>query len=199
MMKFFKIVAFLEGISLLVLFFNMLIIKPNDFDIYKMLLFPIGMAHGILFILYIALATLLKIENDPLKTGSSGISFLPDKKSDYSFGIDYAINNNLTLSFSHERGNYSSFKFVYKNNPKKSFKTYEYKKAEIDANDNKYDKLVKNLEENGIGVNKITETASSLGLELTQFIHPNFNLVEDIITQASIDAGIKKNIKKDLI
>ena len=62
MMKFFKIVAFLEGISLLVLFFNMLIIKPNDFDIYKMLLFPIGMAHGILFILYIALATLLKIE-----------------------------------------------------------------------------------------------------------------------------------------
>lgn len=62
MMKFFKLVAFLEGISLLVLFFNMLVIKPNDFDIYKMLLFPIGMAHGILFILYIALATLLKIE-----------------------------------------------------------------------------------------------------------------------------------------
>ena len=69
MMKFFKIVAFLEGISLLVLFFNMLIIKPNDFDIYKMLLFPIGMAHGILFILYIALATLLKIELNSSHTG----------------------------------------------------------------------------------------------------------------------------------
>ena len=36
----------------------------KDFDIYKMLLFPIGMAHGILFILYIALATLLKIEQN---------------------------------------------------------------------------------------------------------------------------------------
>lgn len=142
--------------------------------------------------------TLIKIENDTLKTGDSGISFLPYKKSDYSFGIDYSINNNLTLSLSYERGNYSSLKFVYKNNPKKSVKTYEYKKAEINRNDNKYDKLVKNLEENGIGVNKITETASSIGLELTQFIHPNFNLVEDIITQASIDAGIKKNIKKDL-
>jgi integral membrane protein len=40
----------------------MLAIKPANFDVYKMLLFPIGMAHGILFIFYIALATLLKIE-----------------------------------------------------------------------------------------------------------------------------------------
>lgn len=62
MMKFFKIIAWLEGVSLLVLFFNMLAIKPANFDVYKMLLFPIGMAHGILFIFYIALATLLKIE-----------------------------------------------------------------------------------------------------------------------------------------
>jgi integral membrane protein len=62
MIKFFKIIAWFEGVSLLVLFFNMLVIKPTNFDIYKMLLFPIGMAHGILFILYIALATLLKIE-----------------------------------------------------------------------------------------------------------------------------------------
>ena len=62
MIKFFKIIAWFEGVSLLVLFFNMLVIKPTNFDVYKMLLFPIGMAHGVLFILYIALATLLKIE-----------------------------------------------------------------------------------------------------------------------------------------
>lgn len=62
MIKFFKIIAWFEGVSLLVLFFNMLVIKPTNFDIYKILLFPIGMAHGVLFILYIALATLLKIE-----------------------------------------------------------------------------------------------------------------------------------------
>ena len=142
--------------------------------------------------------TLLKIENDTIQAGRPGIPFLPYRKSNYSFGIDYSINSNFSLSIAHERGNYSSLKFVYKNNPKKSVKKYEYKKAEINADDNKYDKLVKNLEENGIGVNKISETANSLGLELTQFIHPNFNLVEDIIAQASIDAGIKKNIKKDL-
>jgi hypothetical protein len=142
--------------------------------------------------------TLLKIEMDTILEGQQGIKFLPNRKSDYSFGVDYSINSNFTLGLAFERGNYSSLKFVYKNNPKKSIKKYEYKKAEINADDNKYDKLVKNLEENGIGVNRITETASSLGLELTQFIHPNFNLVEDIITQASIDAGIKKNIKKDL-
>ena len=142
--------------------------------------------------------TLLKIENDTIQAGRPGIPFLPYRKSNYSFGIDYSINSNFSLSIAHERGNYSSLKFVYKNNPKKSVKKYEYKKAEINADDNKYDKLVKNLEENGIGVNRITETANSLGLELTQFIHPNFNLVEDIIAQASIDAGIKKNIKKDL-
>lgn len=62
MMKFFKIIAFLEGVSLLLLFSNMLLVKPANLDIYKMLLFPIGMSHGILFITYIALATLLKME-----------------------------------------------------------------------------------------------------------------------------------------
>jgi len=141
--------------------------------------------------------TLLKLEKDTLDETSGAVPY-PKRENDFSFGFDYSINENFLLGVSHERGGYSSIKFVYKNNPKKSFKKYEYKKAEINADDNKYDKLVKNLEENGIGVNKITETASSLGLELTQFIHPNFNLVEDIITQASIDAGIEKNIKKDL-
>lgn len=63
MIKLFKIIAFLEGISLLVLFFNMLVIKQLNLDIYKTLLFPIGMAHGLLFIAYIVFATLFKIEN----------------------------------------------------------------------------------------------------------------------------------------
>lgn len=62
MTRIFKIVATLEGVSLLVLFFNMLVIKPTNFDLYKTLLFPIGMAHGLLFIAYIILAIMLKIE-----------------------------------------------------------------------------------------------------------------------------------------
>jgi len=64
MLKFFKIIAFLEGISLLVLFANMLFLKPTNFDLYKTLLFPVGMAHGLLFIAYIVLATMFKFEDN---------------------------------------------------------------------------------------------------------------------------------------
>lgn len=60
MLKIFKIVALLEGVSYLALFSNMLIVKPTDFSLYKTLLFPIGMAHGILFVSYVILAVILK-------------------------------------------------------------------------------------------------------------------------------------------
>jgi integral membrane protein len=60
MLKIFKITAILEGISYLVLFSNMLFVKPTHFDLYKTLLYPIGMTHGVLFIGYILLAFLLK-------------------------------------------------------------------------------------------------------------------------------------------
>ena len=64
MLKLFKIIAILEGISYLVLFANMLAIKPNYPDLYKTLLYPIGMAHGVLFIAYVVLAILLKYEQN---------------------------------------------------------------------------------------------------------------------------------------
>jgi len=60
MLKSFKIIAILEGISYLVLFFNMLLIKPSNIELYKSLLYPIGMTHGLLFIGYVLLAGLLK-------------------------------------------------------------------------------------------------------------------------------------------
>ena len=59
MLKIFKYTAILEGISYLVLFFNMLFIKPSNLELYKSLLYPIGMTHGILFIGYILLTFLL--------------------------------------------------------------------------------------------------------------------------------------------
>ena len=37
--------------------------------------------------------------------------------------------------------------------------------------------------------------SKSIGLELTQFIHPNLKVVEQIISEASRNAGIK-NIKR---
>lgn len=60
MLKIFKLVAVLEGISYLALFGNMLFIKHNNPELYQTLLFPIGMAHGLLFIAYIILAIMLK-------------------------------------------------------------------------------------------------------------------------------------------
>lgn len=121
----------------------------------------------------------------------------PDKENDYSFGLKYSLNKNLSLGLSYERGSYFSLGFVYKNDPRAT-KSYEYQKANTSVGDNKYTKLIKNLEENGIGVNKITETSRSLGLELTQFFHSDIALVEQIIKESGRDAGINKSIKKDI-
>jgi integral membrane protein len=69
MIKIFKITAILEGISYLTLFANMLFLKPTNFVLYKTLLYPIGMSHGVLFMGYILLAFLLKkSQNWDLKT-----------------------------------------------------------------------------------------------------------------------------------
>lgn len=60
MLRFFKIIAFLEGISLLLLFFFAMPLKywfENPLYIR-----PIGMAHGLLFIGYIIIALMLKYE-----------------------------------------------------------------------------------------------------------------------------------------
>lgn len=62
MFKSFKYTALSEGVSFLILLVNMLIIKRIDFNLYQLLLKPIGMAHGILFMLYIVFAFLLKEE-----------------------------------------------------------------------------------------------------------------------------------------
>lgn len=59
MVKLFKNIAILEGISYLVLFANMLIIKPTNLVLYKTFLYPIGMTHGVLFIGYVLLALLI--------------------------------------------------------------------------------------------------------------------------------------------
>ncbi len=140
---------------------------------------------------------LLKFEKDTVLVDGPRMPY-ENRESEFSFGFDYLINENFTLGGSFERGGYTSVRFVYKNNPKKTIKKYKYEKSEFNENDNKYTKLIKNLEENGIGVNKISETTRSIGLELTQFIHPDLKIVEQIISQATKDAGINKNIKKEI-
>ena len=139
---------------------------------------------------------LFKLEKDTTSTNE----FINYKKpeSDYSFGIDYSFNDNFVLGLSYERGNYTSFRFLYKNDPQKSFKEYEYKSAANLQGDDRYSKLISNLRKNGIGVNKVIETENSVGLELTQFRHSSLQLVEEIIYRSSKEAGIKKEIKKNI-
>jgi len=62
MLNFFRLIATLEGISYIALFYNMLYNKPNSPELYQQLLYPIGMIHGILFVLYFILAIYLKFE-----------------------------------------------------------------------------------------------------------------------------------------
>ena len=62
MTKVFKYTAISEGISFLILLANMLFIKPTNLELYKSLLFPIGMAHGVLFIGYVLFSILIKNE-----------------------------------------------------------------------------------------------------------------------------------------
>lgn len=62
MIKLFKIVALLEGISLLALFLFAMPMKYVFGD--KSFIFPVGMAHGLLFIAYIIMAVMLKFEEN---------------------------------------------------------------------------------------------------------------------------------------
>jgi len=119
-------------------------------------------------------------------------------ENDFSFGVDYLITDNFSIGVSYERGDYASFKFVYKNNPVKTYQKSEYARGDVRRGDNKYTQLINNLEENGIGVKKVTRSANSIGLQLTQVIHPNLQVVEQIIAQARRDAGITEEIKKDV-
>jgi hypothetical protein len=118
--------------------------------------------------------------------------------NDFSFGVDYLITDSFSVGISYERGDYASFKFIYKNNPVKTYQTSEYARGDLRRGDNKYTQLINNLEENGIGVKKLTKSANSIGLQLSQVIHPNLKVVEEIIAQSARDAGITEDIKKDI-
>jgi len=61
LLKQLRFLAIGEGISYLVLFGNMLLVKPNNLVLYKKLLYPIGMAHGVLFIAYCVFVILVAV------------------------------------------------------------------------------------------------------------------------------------------
>ena len=139
---------------------------------------------------------LLKMEYDT--TVTPGRIGFEEPSSEYSFGIDFNVNKNFTIGISSERGNSTSIRFSYKNNSKESRPRYVYEQANHKPTDSKYVRLIRNLSENGIGVNKILETSEQIGVEMSQFTHPNIQIIDEIIRKASLDASIKKPIKKDL-
>ena len=137
---------------------------------------------------------LLKLEYDTTLT--PGKINYADPKRNISFGFNYNLNKNFTIGFSSERGNFNSVSFIYKNNAKKSQTKFQKKKTK--KNDSNYDILIKNIENNGIGVNKIIEKNNIIGLELTQFSHPNLDIIEEIIDFSVNEAGIDKKVETDL-
>jgi len=139
---------------------------------------------------------LLKIENDSTKIDNKIEYEIPSKN--FTAGIEYLPNKNFIIGLSKERGNYFSIKFTYKKDASGSDRGYSYKKIKDKSkNGNKYDDLINSLEANGIGVNKIIESADSIGIEVTQFNYPNLNIIEDIIYSARKDSGIEKQVKTE--
>ena len=120
-----------------------------------------------------------------------------EARKEFSLGIDYSINESFSVGISAERGNYLSLRFAYKNNASRSKKSHQYKPAKEEVNDTKFSRLIKNIENNGIGVKKIYESENEIGLEISQYAHPNLDIVEEIIKSASVDAGIRKDIKRE--
>ena len=50
-------------------------------------------------------------------------------KEDFSYGVEYTFRDNFTIGFSSERGNYTSLKFIYKNNPLANLKKFTARKS----------------------------------------------------------------------
>ena len=139
---------------------------------------------------------LLKIEKDPTLTpGKIGFD-IPESR--VSFGFDYLVNKNLSIGLSSERNDHISLRFIFKKKMTQSKNSsYDYKKVSKTQEENKYNHFIKSLESNGIGVNKIVENSKNIGIEITQFIHPNLDIIEEILKTASKDSGLDKEVKVD--
>ncbi len=139
---------------------------------------------------------LLKLEYDTTLTpGEVGYELA---KQDFSLGLDFNITKNFTIGISAERGNTTSIRFSYKNDPKTAKPRYEYIEPKHKETDSKYVKFIRNLNENGIGVDKIFEGSEQIGVQMTQFTHPNMDIIDEIIKRASNSAGLIKPVKTDL-
>ena len=135
----------------------------------------------------------LKIEHDATKTDGLIKYKIPSKRD--SISLEYNLNSNFIIGISKERNDFFSLKFSYKQDASKGKRRFEYKKISKQVDESKFQHLINSLESNGLGVNRIIENADNIGIEITQFSHPNLDIVEEILYTAKNDVGIKKDIK----
>ncbi len=136
--------------------------------------------------------TLFKFERDTTSTDSQIDYQLA--KSDFSYGWEYRVNKNLSIGLFNERDNFYSLKFIYKQNPKQEIPRYKYKPPKIKEKTSSYEQFIANLNNNGIGVNKIIKKGGILGVDITQFMHPNVNVINDIIDKAKSDSSLTEEV-----
>ena len=135
--------------------------------------------------------TIVKFERDTTET--PGIINYGKPNSDFSFGIDYSFNDNFVLGLSFERNDYISLRFNYKRSEAQVKKT-NYSKTQRTENVSRFGLFINNLEDNGIGVNKLFKKNDLIGIEVTQFTHPSLDIIEEIILSAKNDSGIEEEI-----
>ena len=136
--------------------------------------------------------TLFKFERDTTQTDGQIAYDLP--KSNYSYGFEYKFNNKFSLGIFNERDNFVSLKFVYKKNPNDEVKRYKFKPLAKESSADEYQDFKKNLENNGIGVNKIIKKGKKLGIEVTQFAHGDLGTIKNIISQAKKESKISEDV-----
>jgi len=138
-----------------------------------------------------------KIELDSTDAQTNDRIVFDKRNSDFSFGLEYSFNEKLLIGLSFERGNHISLKFNYKENPKETKSGYRYKPADVAEDDSNFSKFIQNLEANGLGVKKVIESKTKIGIEVTQFAHPNLEIIEDIIYSSRRDSNIYKDVSVD--
>ena len=136
--------------------------------------------------------TILKIERDTTKT--DGLIDYDQTGSSFSYGIDYKISNNFSIGVFNERDSYYSLKFLYKSNPKKEINQYRFKRPKVRESSDKFEKFRMGLQNNGIGVNKIYKSEDLVGIEVTQFAHPNLETIDQIINKAKEFSDLDEEI-----
>lgn len=113
-----------------------------------------------------------------------------------SFGLDYRHSKNFTIGLAAERNNYYSIRFSYKNNSSSFANSINKERRKIKkiAEESKYNYFKRNLENEGIGVNKIIKKGNKIGLEITQFVIPNLDLINNIINEAAEASNIEEDV-----